>query len=149
MPASSFRGPSAARRHERRPHRRTLIRSLWGRTTPKVLSLDQLRSLFADDPENLLSLVLEAVENSAGLIERLQALSDARSDDASQVLHELKGLTRTVGAEELGDLSERAEEWARTGQWDELAESLGALRAAQERLAKTAAALGDDITGSE
>ena len=97
----------------------------------------------------MLSLVLEAVENSAGLIERLQALSDARSDDASEVLHELKGLTRTVGAEELGDLSERAEEWARTGQWDELAESLGALRAAQERLAKTAAALGDDITGSE
>jgi HPt (histidine-containing phosphotransfer) domain-containing protein len=97
----------------------------------------------------LRTLVLEAVENSAGLIERLQALCDAHNDDASKVLHELKGLTRTVGAEELGDLSERAEGWARTGQWDELAQSLGALRAAQDRLAKAASALGDDITGSE
>ena len=67
----------------------------------------------------------------------------------AKVLHELKGLTRTIGAEELGDLSERAEGWARSGQWDELAQGLGALRAAQERFAKAAAALGDDITGSE
>jgi HPt (histidine-containing phosphotransfer) domain-containing protein len=119
------------------------------RITPKVLSLDQLQLLFADDPENLRALVLEAVENSGGLIDRLEALCDARSDDASKVLHELKGLTRTVGAEELGDLSERAEGWARLGQWDELAQSLGALRAAHERVAKAAAALGDDIAGSE
>jgi len=89
------------------------------------------------------------VEHSAGLIARLQALCDARSDDASKVLHELKGLTRTVGAEELGDLGEQAEGLAHSGHWDELAQSLGALRAAHGRLAKAAAALGDDITGSE
>ncbi|HTX03298.1 MAG TPA: Hpt domain-containing protein [Candidatus Acidoferrales bacterium] len=117
--------------------------------TAKVLSLDQLRSLFADDPENLRALVLEAVEHSGGLLDRLQALSAARSDDASKVLHELKGLTRTVGAEELGDLSERAEGWARSGEWDELVQGLSALRAAHERFAKAAAALGDDVAGSE
>ncbi len=89
------------------------------------------------------------MENSAGLIDRLGSLCDARSDDASKVLHELKGLTRTVGAEEVGDLSERAEGLARSGDWDELAQTLGALRAAQGRLAKAAAALGDDIAGSE
>ena len=89
------------------------------------------------------------MEHSAGLIGRLQPLCDARSDDASKVLHELKGLTRTVGAEELGDLSERAEGWAHAGRWDELAKDIGALRAAHERLAKAVAALGDDVTGSE
>ena len=93
-------------------------------------------------------MVAEAVENSAGLIERLASLCDAHSADAAKVLHELKGLTRTVGAEELGELSERAEEWARDGQWDELAGAVGALQAAHERFAR-AAALGDDITGSE
>lgn len=139
---------SAVPRHERRPPRRTWF-DQGERITPKVLNLDQLQSLFADDPENLRALILEAVENSAGLIDRLQVLCDARSDDVPKVLHELKGLTRTVGAEELGDLSERAEGWARSGQWAELAQSLGALRAAQERLAKAAAALGDDIAGSE
>lgn len=144
---SSFHGRSEGQRHERRRYKRTLIPE--GRITPKVLNLDQLEALFADDPENLRALVAEAVENSAGLINRLQALCDARSDDASKVLHELKGLTRTVGAEELGDLSERAEGWARTGQWDELAQSLGALRSAQDRLAKAAAALGDTVAGSE
>jgi HPt (histidine-containing phosphotransfer) domain-containing protein len=105
--------------------------------------------LFADDPETLRDLVLEAVENSAGLIERLAPLCDAHSADATKVLHELKGLTRTVGAQELGELSERAEEWAQGGQWDELGQGLGALRAAHERFARAAAALGDDVTGSE
>ena len=119
------------------------------RVTPKVLSLDQLRSLFADDPESLRALILEAVDNSGGLIERLQSLCEARSDDAGKVLHELKGLTRTVGAEELGDLSERAEAWARAGRWEELAHGLDALRAAHGRLANAAAALGDDVTRSE
>ncbi|MGH7717032.1 MAG: Hpt domain-containing protein [Vulcanimicrobiaceae bacterium] len=94
-------------------------------------------------------MVAEAVEYTAGLIERLAPLCDARSEDSTKILHELKGLTRTVGAEELGELSERAEEWARSGHWDELTHSLGALRAAHERLARAAAALGDDITGSE
>lgn len=89
------------------------------------------------------------MEYTAGLIARLAPLCDARSEESTKLLHELKGLTRTVGAEELGELSERAEEWARHGQWDELAQSLGALRSAHERLALAASALGDDITGSE
>ena len=89
------------------------------------------------------------MENSAGLIKRLQPLCDARDEDATKVLHELKGLTRTIGAEELGDLSERAEEWAHSGRWDEVARSMGALGAAQERFAKAAASLGDDVAGSD
>jgi HPt (histidine-containing phosphotransfer) domain-containing protein len=111
--------------------------------------LEYLRSLFADDPEMLRGLIDEAVENSASLLGRLRSLSAERSNDAVKVLHELKGLTKTVGAEELGSLSERAENAARAGRWDDVSADIDALEAAHTRLVQRAASLGDDISGSE
>jgi HPt (histidine-containing phosphotransfer) domain-containing protein len=94
-------------------------------------------------------LVAEAVTSTAQLIDRLTEYASERSDEAPRVLHELKGLTRTVGAQELGALSEDAEGLARAGQWEDLLARLPALRAAHGRFADAAKALGDDILGSE
>lgn len=63
--------------------------------------------------------------------------------------HELKGLARTIGAEQLGALSEQAEEATRLARWDDFAPRLKELEAAHRRLADAVLALGDDIAGSE
>lgn len=94
-------------------------------------------------------MVDEAVASSATLIARLATLSAQRSDETAKVLHELKGSSRTIGAEELGALSEQAEELARAGRWEELSMSLAGLRGAHGRFAAAAASLGDHMGGSE
>lgn len=84
------------------------------------------------------------------LIERLaSSCAQKMSVEATHAAHELKGLAKTIGAEELGLLSERAEEDARSERWDELAAGVAPLREAHARLSEAVVALGDDIAGSE
>ena len=82
------------------------------------------------------------MRTSRALIERLAPLCATQSDETAAVLHELKGLSRTVGAEELGALSEQAEALARQRRWETLSAILADLRAAHARFAAAAAALG-------
>jgi HPt (histidine-containing phosphotransfer) domain-containing protein len=100
-----------------------------------------LRSVFANEGE-LRTLVLEAVRSTAGLIERLQRDSEARDIDAAVwAAHELKGLARTVGAEQLGELAEQAEDLVESSRWSGLSEIIPELYAAHETFARAAEAL--------
>ena len=83
------------------------------------------------------------------LIKKLRTEYPARSEEAVKTAHELKGLARAIGADELGTLSEQAEESARLGRWDDFTARLPELDAAHRRLAEAVLALGDDIAGSE
>jgi HPt (histidine-containing phosphotransfer) domain-containing protein len=91
-------------------------------------------------------LIDEAVASTGALLERLEAQIGAQSEEATKTLHELKGVSRTIGAEELGALSEQAEGLARERRWDDLSRSLEGLRAAHGRFAAAAASLGDNIS---
>lgn len=119
-----------------------------------VLDIEHLRPLFAGASEELKALVDETVSSSAALIEKLDAQSigpsrEIAKEEAMKLAHELKGLTRTVGAEELGTLSERAEQAAASGQWDDFAHQVASMRVAHRRFADAVLALGDDIAEGE
>ncbi|MGH7661998.1 MAG: Hpt domain-containing protein [Vulcanimicrobiaceae bacterium] len=120
-----------------------------GSIDPKVLDIERLLPIFGDDPVQLREIIEEAVTTSASLVERLGTLCAQKSAEATHAAHELKGLAKTVGAGELGTLSERAEDDARCSRWDELLAKIGPLREAHARFSKAAVALGDDIAGSE
>lgn len=104
-----------------------------------------MKQLFSGEPDALRALLDEAVVGTGGLVDRLAPQIAAQSDEAAKILHELKGVSRTVGAEELGELSEQAEGLAQQRRWDDLSRSLEGLRAAHGRFAAAAASLGDDI----
>jgi HPt (histidine-containing phosphotransfer) domain-containing protein len=83
------------------------------------------------------------VHSSETLIDRLQMFCERQDAEAANAAHELKGQSKTVGAEELGALAEHAEELAQLGSWYELAELMEELREAFERFAEAAKNLGE------
>ena len=106
-----------------------------------ILNLDVLRPLYADEPEALVDLVRDAVRTSASLVERLEASTGAEIESAGHLAHELKGLCSTIGANEVASVAEEIESGAKSGNWDQIAARLGALRAAHERFVAAAAAM--------
>ena len=88
-------------------------------------------------------MVREAAHSGEDLIDRLQLLCERQDSAAVEVAHELKGLTKTVGAEELGALADQAEELAQLANWFDLEVLLEDLRGAHERFAEAVAHLGE------
>jgi HPt (histidine-containing phosphotransfer) domain-containing protein len=104
-----------------------------------ALNVDQLRPLYANEPEALGDLFRETVGVTAQLIERLER--DTATVATIHAAHELKGVCRTVGAEELAFLGAEIESLAQEGRWDEIEDRLFILRRAHERLAEAVAAI--------
>jgi HPt (histidine-containing phosphotransfer) domain-containing protein len=102
------------------------------------LNLDYLRSVYGPAPGELQDVLREAVHASETLLDRLQIFCERGNAEAANAAHELKGMSKTIGAEELGALAEQAEELAQLGSWMELAELMEELRTAFERFAEAA-----------
>ena len=97
--------------------------------------------MYGPDPGELQEILQEAVHASETLLDRLQIFCERGNAEAVNAAHELKGMSKTIGAEELGALTEQAEELAQLGSWMELAELMEDLREAHERFAEAASNL--------
>lgn len=82
------------------------------------INLSVLTNIFGDDKE-LCDSILQEFSNSAGpyMLELSQAFEGASADGVKSLAHKLKSSSRTVGAEELGDLCEVLESSAPSQNW--------------------------------
>ena len=85
----------------------------------KTLDVEQLRPLYLDEPHALRELFLETLGVTAELIGRLTE-SGRCGDEAMHLAHELKGVCRTTGAEELAFLAGEIESLAAEEDWEEV-----------------------------
>jgi len=108
--------------------------------TPRTLNLEYLRPIFDDDPKVLADLVREVVEASGELIGKLERAAPERGE-ALSVAHELKGMCRVTGAEELGSLCAQVEDLIRDDRWPEASARFATLRQAHQRFSQAAAAI--------
>jgi len=106
-----------------------------------VLDVEHLRPLFAGEEGELRALIEETITSSATLIDKLHEHRATRNADAAKTAHELKGLARTVGAEELGAISEQAEVAANGGHWIEFSNAVDRMHIAHGRLVAAALSL--------
>jgi HPt (histidine-containing phosphotransfer) domain-containing protein len=106
----------------------------------KPLDVEQLRPLYRDEPEALGALFRETIGATAVLIRKL-AREVGSQRTTMHLAHELKGVCRTTGAEELAFLGGEIEDLAAEGSWDDIAMRLEMLELAHLRLVDAVASL--------
>ena len=107
------------------------------------LDIRHLRELFEDDMGSLLQLVNEAVDRSRILIEQIDRFAAERSSESIGAAHELRGLLKTIGAQELASLSDDLEDLARSERWSDVLHRSAQLHDAHKRFEAAAAGLAN------
>lgn len=105
-----------------------------------TLNAERLTAIWPSEPEMVTELLREAVATVSELISKL-AYSIDSSNESARLAHEIKGLSLTVGAEEIAETSAEIEYLAKNGRTDESKSRVPTLRAAEQRLIDAVAAI--------
>jgi HPt (histidine-containing phosphotransfer) domain-containing protein len=100
------------------------------------IDFEQLENVSGGDSAFEAELLCEFCELTSELIEQLgEAVGKGDSDEIRSLAHTIKGSAKTIGAFELGNISERIELAARVGDLVDIAEDAAQLASAFQSLA--------------